>query len=168
MTQPNTTTEALRAKLAEAEATLEAAVSAIAPAWDALNAARREAYALGHDPEEWTAYLEARAACSKASKDSTKAKTAVTRAKTALAIAETGVDPRSAYKPKKYSATLPDGRVVTRKSPRTYTHAIAAPMKDGTGWWVEGWAGSESLAAARVRRLVGYGHKAQAIPAIVA
>lgn len=39
-----------------------------------------------------------------------------------------------------YEATFSDGTKATRKSPRTYTHAI----KDNCGW--HSWSGSQALA----------------------
>jgi hypothetical protein len=45
----------------------------------------------------------------------------------------------------KYTATLPDGRQVSRNSKRTYTH-IWACIDPGGSWGVGGYAGSEALA----------------------
>lgn len=49
-------------------------------------------------------------------------------------------------KPTRYSITLPDGVVVTRTSPRTYTHASAVRHPVTLGWYCQGFAGSEELA----------------------
>lgn len=159
--------QALRAKLetaqknyAEAEASKKETAKRYHTEWQV---ARDAGHACPHDyAKQWLEYSR------DFGKKASTAKAAVTRAKTALTIAETGLDPRDGNRPKNYTATLPCGRVVTRKSPRTYTHAVAALGKDGKGWWCEGWAGSESLAAARVRRLIGFGCKAQAFPVTVA
>lgn len=47
-------------------------------------------------------------------------------------------------KPIQYTATAPDGTLHTRKSPRTYTHAVL--VKDGRGWGAYSWAGRPDLA----------------------
>jgi hypothetical protein len=49
-------------------------------------------------------------------------------------------------KPYRYSATLPDGTIATRNSPRTYTHCIAVRYPDDKRWRSGGFAGSEELA----------------------
>jgi hypothetical protein len=167
MTQPNTHIEALRGKLEAAKAKhvlLEASMhDANRKYYEMCQQARDAKHP---NPSEYAAeWLKLTVDFRK---QASKAQAAVTRAASALAIAETGVDPRDATRPKHYKAVLADGTVVaTRKSPRTYTHAIVVPDKDGNGWWCEGWAGSESLAADRVRRLIGWGNKAQAVPAII-
>lgn len=46
----------------------------------------------------------------------------------------------------KYEATLPDGRVVTRDTKRTYTHVVTVKRDDGLGWGVWSWAGRFDLA----------------------
>ena len=148
-TQPNIDT--LRANLEAAKSHLETLVAAREALRPRVNYADAR--------EAWEAYYEAY-------KGITPAKAAVTRAENKLRAAETGEPAK--VRVFKYSVTLPCGRVVTRNSPRTYTHAIAAPCKDEAGWWCEGWAGSASLAAARVSRLVGYGYKAEALPVTIA
>lgn len=149
MTQPNLDT--LRANLAAAKSHLETLVAAREALRPRVN------YAEARDA--WDAYCAAY-------KGITPAKAAVTRAENKLRAAETGEPAK--VRVFNYTVTLPCGRVVTRKSPRTYTHAIAAPTSDGSGWYCEGWAGSASLAAARVRRLIGYGWKAEALPVTIA
>ena len=57
-------------------------------------------------------------------------------------------------KPIKHTATLPDGRIVSRRSPRPYTHIVAGIHKSGkyTGQWcLVGWSQSEALAKARLK-----------------
>lgn len=56
-------------------------------------------------------------------------------------------------KPTLYTATAPDGSQHTRKSPRTYTHAVL--VKDGETWGTWGWCGRPDLAektAAQAKR----------------
>ena len=53
-----------------------------------------------------------------------------------------------------YTATLPDGEVVTRKSHRTYTHIVAGFQTDH-GYWVEGFSGSEAIAQKRAASAAG-------------
>lgn len=56
--------------------------------------------------------------------------------------------------PGTYSATLPDGRVVTRKSDRTYTHVLALYDATTSRWCAVGFAGSEALALKTLRAKV--------------
>ncbi len=56
----------------------------------------------------------------------------------------------------KYSVQLPDGRIATRKSARTYTHAIAVYCV-GSGqtepsWGLLGYCGSPELAQKRLAK----------------
>jgi len=54
-----------------------------------------------------------------------------------------------------YKATAPDGRLFTRKTDRTYTHAIAIYRNDA--WAIEEWCGRQDLAEkAASRWLTGY------------
>lgn len=55
-----------------------------------------------------------------------------------------------------YKAVAPDGSVHTRKTERTYTHAIAT-SKDGETWGVISWCGRPDLAEKEFRRIdAGY------------
>lgn len=52
-------------------------------------------------------------------------------------------------KPTHYTATAPDGTIFSRKSPRTYTHAVLSSYRTAEGaiaWSVDGWAGRPDLA----------------------
>lgn len=57
------------------------------------------------------------------------------------------------------TATLPDGKTVTRTTARTYSHVVARRLTyaDGTtsGWCAHGWCGRLDLAAKQVAKLDG-------------
>lgn len=52
-----------------------------------------------------------------------------------------------------YSAELPDGRVVERRSARTYTHLVA--IRDEDGWGAVAYCGDEAKAARQAIRWTG-------------
>ena len=55
-----------------------------------------------------------------------------------------------------YTVTLPDGRTATRKSARTYTHAVAVlfgETRETAKWGVYGFNGREELAVKEANKL---------------
>lgn len=56
-----------------------------------------------------------------------------------------------------YKVTLPDGRVKTRKTARTYTHAVACKDGDRGPWYIAGFCGSRMLAEKLERTYRGWG-----------
>lgn len=48
------------------------------------------------------------------------------------------------------TAILPDGKVRTRTTARTYTHVIAIDLNDGEGWGAIAWCGNLELAEKRL------------------